>query len=79
VKIHPHTRLRHSSGFSMLSARSLDVRLLRMYTAKRRTCRTEVVETTGVFGKGRRSDKEARSENPSAHVPQTMFSLLHAR
>jgi len=37
-----------------------------------------VLETPGGFGKGRRSDKEARSENPLLPMPQTWFSHLDA-
>ena len=70
-------RFRPQARFSILSAGNLGLGLLRMYRAKRRVCQMGVLETTVVFAKGWRSDKEARSEFP-LRASQTYFSQLNA-
>jgi len=47
-----YRRLRYSPAISILSAGSLDLKLLEMYTARRLACRMEVLETLEAFGKG---------------------------
>lgn len=57
VKNYRCTRLRHSSGFSILPALLSGPGLLRMYNAR-------LLGTPGADGKGRSRDREAISEFP---------------
>ena len=53
----------YSSAISMLSTGSLDLKLLRMDTARRCASRIGELDTPGAFRKRRSSDKEAVNES----------------
>ena len=62
MSFHYCTRLTPQRLFSLVSAGSLKLMLLRMYRFRRRASRMRLLGTPGGCGKARRIDKKARSE-----------------
>jgi len=62
VSFHYCTRLTPQRLFSLVSAGSLNLVLLRMYRVRRRASRMRLLGTPGGCGKARRIDKKAKSE-----------------
>ena len=62
VSSNSYTRLRPQPRFSMVPAESLRRRIPRMYRARRRGYRVGLLDTPRPLGRGKRSDKEAKTE-----------------
>ena len=62
-KFPPSTRAPGIVQPSLLPAGSLGPGLLRMYKARRHACRMRLLETPGILGRGKNSDKDAIVEH----------------